>query len=89
VNNSGADEKGQTKLSEAYEALGMVCLLDMRLPEAERAFRHAIGLNPDSLQAHAGLASVCKELGNVSEAEKEQGRVLELQGTPSSAGEQR
>jgi Flp pilus assembly protein TadD len=89
VNNSGADEKGQTKLSEAYEALGIVRLLDMRLPEAEMAFRQAIGLNPNSLQAHAGLASVCKEMGNVSEAEKEQKRILELQGTPSSAREQR
>ena len=89
VNNSGADEKGQTKLSEAYEALGMVCLLDMRLPEAERAFRQAIGLNPNSLQAHAGLASVCKEMGNVSEGEKEQRRIFELQGRPSSGSEQR
>jgi tetratricopeptide (TPR) repeat protein len=87
-NNSGADEKGQTKLSRAYEELGITYFFDLRLPEAERAFRQAIGLTPNSLQAHAGLVAVYQQMGNDSEAEKEQRLVLELEGAPSPASEQ-
>jgi len=87
-NNSGADEKGQTKLSRAYEELGMTYFFDLRLPQAERAFRQAIGLTPNSLQAHAGLVAVYQQMGNDSEAEKEQRLVLELEGAPSPASEE-
>ena len=86
--NSAADEENQAKLSRAYEELGMAYFFDLRLPDAERAFRQAIGLSPKSLQAHAGLVAVCKQMGNDSEAEREQRLVWELQGT-STAGEQK
>lgn len=78
-NASGADEKGISKLSRAYEELGMSYFFDLRLPEAEQALRHAIALIPRSLQAHQGLVAVYKEMGNDSEAEKEQGVVSQLE----------
>jgi len=84
---SGADEKGQTKLGRAYEGLGMAYFSDRRLAEAERAFQQAIALTPNSLQAHAGLVGVYKQMGNASEAEKEQRVVSELEAMPNSAGE--
>lgn len=86
-NNSGADEKAQIKLRRAYEELGMAYLSDLRLPEAERVFRQAINISPDSLQAHAGLVSVYMEMGNDSEAEKEQRLVSELEAMPASTSE--
>jgi tetratricopeptide (TPR) repeat protein len=89
ANHSRADEKGRTKLSQAYEGLGKAYFLDKRLREAEWGFRQAIGLTPNSSQAHAGLAAVCKEMGNASEAEKEQGLASELECTLSSNREQR
>ena len=67
----------------------MTYLSNLRLPEAERAFRQAIGLTPNSLQAHAGLVAVYKQMGKDSKAEMEQRLVLELESEPSSAGEQK
>ena len=87
--HSRGDEKGRTKLSQAYEALGKAYLLDKRLREAEWGFRQAIGLTPNSPQAHAGLAAVCKEMDNASEAEKERGLASELECTLSSKGKGR
>jgi Flp pilus assembly protein TadD len=71
ANHSRADEEGRTKLSQAYEALGKAYFLDKRLGKAEWGFRQAIGLTPNSPQAHTGLAAVCKQIGNASEAEKD------------------
>jgi tetratricopeptide (TPR) repeat protein len=82
--NSGAGEKELTKLSRAYEELGMAYYLDLCWPEAERAFRHAIALTPDSLQAHEGLVAVYEQTGNGSEQEKEQRIVSELEAMPAS-----
>ena len=89
ANHSDADEKGQTNLGQAYATLGAIYLLDMRLPEAERAFRQAIAHTPNSLQAHAGLVAVYKQMGNDSEAEKEQRVVSELQAAATPAGDQK
>jgi Flp pilus assembly protein TadD len=50
-----------------------VCyFFDRRLSEAERAFRRARGLTPNSIRAHAGLVTVYKQMGNDSGTEKEQ-----------------
>lgn len=87
-NDPCANEKGESELSRAYEELGMSYFFDLRLPEAEGAFRQALGLTPNSLQAHAGLVAVYKEMGNDSEAEKEQRVVSELEAA-NSGGEQK
>lgn len=87
--NSGAGEKDLTKLSRAYEELGMAYYSDLCWPEAERAFRHAVALTPNSEQAHEGLVAVYEQTGNDSELEKEQRIVSELQAASTSAGEQK
>jgi TolB-like protein len=59
-------------LPEVYAALGEIKSWEYALPEAERAFRHAIELNPNNARAHALLGYyVLAPLGRFQEAVRE------------------
>ena len=47
-------------------------------PQAQAAYRQALQIDPESIDAHAGLAQTCEALGQSAEAEAEYQRALEL-----------
>jgi tetratricopeptide (TPR) repeat protein len=68
-------------LAEAHAALGRIRLIDKDLTGAERAFKRAIELNPNSGFARNAYASYFKALGHFDEAVAESMRAVELEPT--------
>jgi serine/threonine-protein kinase len=67
------------RLAEAYTTLGSIRSWDYAFPDAERAFRRAIALNPNDARAHAVLGhNVLAPLGRFDEAAREVRRALIL-----------
>ena|SRR5215813_3860743 len=72
-------------LGEGHISLGYVKMrYDWDWPGAEREFKRAIELNPDSAQSHAGYANLLRCVGRVDEAIAEAKRSQELD--PLSTG---
>lgn len=63
---------------EIYRSLGLVYLQQRRFKEAQQTYRLITELAPGDPQAHFFLGSIYSELGNVSLAEKEMKRALEI-----------
>lgn len=73
-----AIESDHTQLA-AYNTLGLVYAHHGNLPEARRAFRHILDLEPDNPATLANLSQVERQLGEDAEAIRLESRLREIQ----------
>jgi tetratricopeptide (TPR) repeat protein len=66
------------QLAEAHQRLGLVLQIQGRLPEAEAAYRKALGLDPEYMAALIGLGEIEAQFGRPDSALQRFGAAIEI-----------